>query len=350
VDLAPGPFIDGSVDADNAGNRYTGENRLGGTVNFNELLGQGDTLTLRGMVSNDGLGYGRGAYQWQMGAARAGVSYAYMKYWLGEEFNELEAQGTANVTSAFGSYPLIRRRNKSLYVQAAYDFRRFRDEVRAASAVSRKDADVWLLNVNGDSTDSFGGGGHTRYSLTWTTGDLRILTADLQTIDAATARTEGQYVKAGLVLTRLQALGARTSAYFSFSGQVASRNLDISEKMELGGPNAVRAYPEGEAYGDEGFVTTLEGRWALSGDAMGRLPGTLSLVAFADYGEVTLSKDRWAPGDNHRSLSAAGLGVNWAEENDFIVRLSYAFKLGSEEATSAPDADGRFWAQLVKFF
>ncbi len=33
-----------------------------------------------------------------------------------------------------------------------------------------------------------------------------------------------------------------------------------------------------------------------------------------------------------------------------MVRAYYAFKLGDEAATSAPDASGRFWLQAVKYF
>ncbi|WP_318531834.1 ShlB/FhaC/HecB family hemolysin secretion/activation protein, partial [Pseudomonas huaxiensis] len=46
VDVTPGPLLSGSVDADNYGNRYTGEYRLGGTLNVNSPLGLGDRLTL----------------------------------------------------------------------------------------------------------------------------------------------------------------------------------------------------------------------------------------------------------------------------------------------------------------
>jgi len=42
VDLTPGKSVTGSVDADNAGNRYTGEYRLGATVNLNNPTGNGD--------------------------------------------------------------------------------------------------------------------------------------------------------------------------------------------------------------------------------------------------------------------------------------------------------------------
>ncbi len=38
VDVSPGQRVTGSIDADNARNRYTGEERLGGTANLNNPL------------------------------------------------------------------------------------------------------------------------------------------------------------------------------------------------------------------------------------------------------------------------------------------------------------------------
>ncbi len=282
VEVKPGQFITGSVDADNGGNRYTGQNRLGATVNFNQLFGIGDSFTLRGMTSADDLDYGRAAYQFQVGAFRLGASYAYMQYGLGEEFADLKADGTAKVASGYASYPLLRTRATNLYLQGGYDQREFHDEAGIVDTASDKDANVWMLNANGDHADQLGGGGYTRWSLTWSSGDLDIKTAEVLTIDAATARTNGRYDKAALTVTRLQYLTSSVSLYGSFNGQVASKNLDISEKMGLGGPYAVRAYPEGEAYGDQGYVATIEGRWSLPAFSE-RMPGTLSLVGFVDY-------------------------------------------------------------------
>jgi hemolysin activation/secretion protein len=135
----------------------------------------------------------------------------------------------------------------------------------------------------------------------------------------------------------------------TINGQLASKNLDVSEKMELGGMYGVRAYPEGEAYADQGYVLSLEARWLLP-KLTEKLPGRVQLIGFADTGSVTLNKNPWAAGTNQRTLSGAGVGLNWFESDNFLVRAYYAFKLGSEAATSAPDADGRFWLQAVKYF
>jgi hypothetical protein len=55
-------------------------------------------------------------------------------------------------------------------------------------------------------------------------------------------------------------------------------------------------------------------------------------------------------GPNTRTLSGIGIGLNWAEANNFLARVYYAVKLGNEKPTSAPDESGRLWFQLVKFF
>jgi len=70
VDVTPGQRVTGSIDADNAGNRYTGEYRLGATVNLNNAAGLGDVASLRVMTSGSGLNYARASYQMQFGKAR----------------------------------------------------------------------------------------------------------------------------------------------------------------------------------------------------------------------------------------------------------------------------------------
>jgi hemolysin activation/secretion protein len=76
----------------------------------------------------------------------------------------------------------------------------------------------------------------------------------------------------------------------------------------------------------------------------------LQLIGFVDHGNVTTNKNAWTVGSNHRTLSAAGVGLSWADNNNFVVKAYYAHKLGNEKALSAPDSAGRFWIQAVKYF
>jgi hemolysin activation/secretion protein len=347
VDVDPGRRVTGSIDADNAGNRYTGEYRAGGTVNFNNLLGRGDVATLRGVTSGRGLNYGRASYQMPLGKATVGIAYSRLGYRLGKEFGSLDAHGTADIASVYGSYPLIRSRNTNLSAQVGYDHKRLRD--RADDFVSNRKADAVNLSLLGDHRDNFGAGGLSAFSLTATTGKINIQTPEVRAYDAATARSNGHYNKIGFSAMRLQNLTRSVSLYAGINGQFASKNLDSSEKMSLGGVNGVRAYPEGEAWGDEGYVVNVEARWLLPQFSPNQL-GQIQLVAFADTGTTTSHKDPWFPGPNRRTLSGAGVGVNWMDYNNFAVKVSYARKLGNAETLSAPDKNGRVWVQLVKYF
>lgn len=349
VDLTPGKRVSGSIDADNAGNRYTGEYRLGSTVNLNNPLGLGDVASVRAVTSGSGLNYGRLSYQVPFGKATAGVAYSRLEYELGKEFAPLRANGTAEIASIYGIYPLIRSRNNNLYTQLAYEARTFQDRVDSIPSVTDRKANVLMASLYGDHRDNLGGGGISAYSLTWSAGDLDIQTPAALAADAASARTNGSYNKLGFTATRLQRVTNLVSLYGSISGQVASKNLDSSEKMDLGGMNGVRAYPQGEASGDQGYLVNLEARLLLA-KLSERVPGQVHLIGFVDAGSVTIHKNPWAAGNNHRNLGAYGVGASWGEPGNFLVRTYYARKLGNEAAISAPDKSGRFWIQAIKYF
>jgi hemolysin activation/secretion protein len=348
VDLAPGQRVSGSVDADNAGNRYTGANRIGATVNFNEPTGHGDVASLRALTSGPGLSYLRGSYQTQFGKAKAGVAYSYLHYELGKEFESLQANGTAQVASVFGSYPLIRSRNNNLYAGLEFDAKKFQDKVDAIGSVSDKRAQVLMASLSGDHRDNIGAGGYSSYSATLSGGNIDIQTPAVLALDAITAQTDGNFSKLGLSATRVQNLTNSLSLSANFNGQLASKNLDVSEKMELGGMYGVRAYAEGEAYGDQGYVLNLEARMLLS-KFSARMPGQLQAIVFGDVGSVIANKNPWPPstGTERRTLAGAGVGLTWSETNNFMVRTYYAVRVTHHPL---PDESGRFWIQAVKYF
>ena len=347
VDVTPGQQVTGSIDADNGGSRYTGQYRLGGTLNINNLAGQGDVASLRALSSFDGLDYARAAYQMQFGQATAGVAYSRLDYKLGREFSALHGNGTADIASVYGSYPLLRSRRSNLYVQMGVDYKTFDDRIDLVSSHVERNATVLMTTLRGDHRDDFGGGGLTAGSLTWSTGNLDIETREARSADGLTARSNGHYDKLGFSVMRVQRVTDAFSLYGAVNGQVASKNLDISEKMYLGGIDGVRAYPQGEAFGDEGYLATVEARYLLppfSG------MGQVQLISFVDTGTVTLNENRWDDSDRTRTLRGAGVGVNWFDFNNYSVKTYYAQKLGGEKATSAPDSSGRFWVQVVKYF
>ena len=75
-------------------------------------------------------------------------------------------------------------------------------------------------------------------------------------------------------------------------------------KISLGGPYAVRAYPAGDASGDEGWIGNLEARYAV-------WPG-MQAALFYDYGQTRANKRGWGsstPAPARRARSGPGLAT-----------------------------------------
>lgn len=357
AELSEGPLVSGSIDVDNYGNKFSGRYRLGGTLSLNDPSGYGDLLSLRATASS-GTSYGRLVYQIPLGDSglRLGGAYAETRYTLCCEFAPLRARGDAQTATLNLLYPFLRGRDFSLYGTAAYDTRRYFNSTIVGTTSDRK-ADVVTLGVNGDSRDFLGGGGLSAFGFAVSSGQLNLDGWDAdRAADAATARTHGGYIKAAYSLTRLQRLGEATSLYAGLGGQLASKNLDSSEKFILGGPLGVRAYPVGEASGDEGLLLNLELRYDID--------PALQLAAFVDHGEVRLHKTAWAgwQGANTRignryGLSGYGIGLNWNQPGNFLVRAAVAHRIGDNPGRDANGNDSdntknrtQWWLQAVKYF
>jgi len=351
----------GSVDFDNFGNKYSGEWRAGGTAYMNNPLRLGDQLTLRGMTSGSGLDYARLGYQIPVGASgtKLGAAISHMNYKLGKDFAALQAKGSADQDDIYVLHPFVRGRNLNLYGQLGYSYKDLVNEALAGTP-SRKKLDVLTAGLSGDSRDGALGGGINNFGLALTSGDLGLDWNAENTYDAG-PRTAGGYNKLSYNLSRLQRMSDRTSLYLALSGQYASKNLDSSEKFILGGSGGVRAYPVGEAAGDEGYLINAEVRWDMPGQTA---LGTLQLVGFVDTGHITLNKNPWLnwrgtnPSlQNSYSLSGAGVGLNFSKPGNYAVRLSLATKVGGNPGRGANGKDvdnaddaSRFWLQAVKWF
>jgi len=206
---------------------------------------------------------------------------------------------------------------------------------------------VLTPGLHGNRNDDIGGGGVNSFFVALSAGSLDIRTPAALAADQATARAHGSYRKLWFNLARNQRVSEVLSVSASVSGQVASKNLDQSEKMVLGGMDGVRGYPQGEAFGDQGYVASVEARLLLAGLSQ-RVPGQVHLLGFVDAGHVTIDKRPWYVGDNSRDLGSAGVGIGWDAPGSFGVRTYYASTLGGDAAMSAPDKGGRFWIQAVK--
>ncbi len=350
VDLAPDKPYAASLDIDNYGNRYTGRWRFGGSASAYNLAGRGDTLSARALVAQRAdLAYGQLGYDLPLTGDgwRAGALATYTDYTLGRELSNLGATGEATIGTGYVRYPLIRSRRGSLFAQAAVDYKDLEDRVDSAGSFNPRN--LWLGSVSlfGSAPDAVLAGGITSGSVTLGAGTLDIEDPTALAIDSATTRADGSFRKLTYSLVRLQDLATRWQVYAAVSGQLASQNLDPVEKFSLGGPFGVRAYPTGEAPGDEGVLGTLELRYVTP---VPDTPLAAQLVAFLDSGSITINKNPFAPQPNRRTLTGAGVGLNLFGWEGLELRLSYAWRLGSEPALTDDNDTSRAWVQLIKSF
>ena len=342
----------GYVGVDNGGYRHTGRYQYSAFVNYASPFREGDLLSVGGVVSNGGMWSGSASYMTPVAkqGERVGISYARSHYSLGGEFTALGYTGTAETLSLHFQHNFKRSRDVNVYGTIRFDMKSLDDEAKSMAYSNPKSARNWVYGINGDSLDRFWTGGKNTFSLSYTHGDLSIDDERQRVYDAGTARTAGHFGKWNLELTRLQHVSERVSLYLSYQRQWAMKNLDSSEKFSLGGPHGVRAYPVGEASGDDGWRWTSELRWNLptrEGDE-----NVWQLIAFADGGHVNVYHNAPAGyvGAASRSLYGAGVGVNWSNQANWVARAHYAWKIGPEDAVSDTDRSGRFWFQIYKFF
>ena len=350
IELTPGAFITGSVEADNAGLPATGTNRLGASINLNNLAGLGDVASLRILSSGPGMTYGRASYQLEVDRATLGLSYTHIDYSLGKQYEDLGIQGIAQITSLYSSYPLIRSRNKNLYAQLGFDYRTYKDQINLIDSNTNINNQVLMPGIYGDQRDSFSGGGLTTYGLTWSLGNLDIQAFAARNQDSQTTNTNGAYQKMTFNAMRLQkVMDTPISFYGAITGQVSSKNLNIWEKMAIGGMNGVRAYPAGTAFGDQGYVINLEVRYLMPA-WRDSIPGRVHLVALYDTGTINYNKNIWSTANNSATLNGAGVGITWSDPNNFFIQGYYAHTIGGIPSTISSNASGQFRLQLIKYF
>lgn len=357
VEASGRPLMSGAVELDTFGEKFTGRDRLGGSLNLNSPLGIGDQASMR-LVHTAYSDYGLLRYRLPLGVSGlvVGAMYSELSYQLCCEFSALQASGSATVKRLYGQYPLVRSPGLNVDAALSFDSKEFFNRTIAGTLSDYSD-EMTTVSVAGNWRDGFAGGGVNQFAVALGMGflDLDPFPAN-KAADAFGPKAHGNFTKLNFDLARSQSLGGPWTLFLLARGQWASKNLDSSEQMVLGGAYGVRAYPQGEAAGDQGVLTKLELRWAVS--------PMVQWVGFVDYGAIhqhTTTWTGWQGGNlrlpNSYALSAMGIGVNWMLPEQIALRASVATPLGSNPGrnVNGKDSDAahhsaRVWLQLAKSF
>ncbi|MEI6306230.1 MAG: ShlB/FhaC/HecB family hemolysin secretion/activation protein [Deltaproteobacteria bacterium] len=355
VNVTDTPMFQGNVDVDNFGDRSSGEYRVSSDININNPLGFGDQATIK-ILSSYYNNYVRIGYNFPIGThgARYSTSASYLQYQLDGDFKSIKATG---YSYSFGNslfYPIFRQRMENLYIGGSFDMNHITDEAGSVKT-SERNIYVGSFSMRGDQTDNFFGGGYSTYGFVYAFGLLDISNSVTGSLsgDKAGPRADGFYSKLKFFASRHQRLLQNTSLFLSLNGQYAFKNLDVSEKMSLGGANGVRGYPSNEASGDHGLLLSTELRHDLT--------NRIQLSEFYDLGVTQQHQKTWTGWNtnittpNRYILNSAGLSLSYGIPGNFFVKGSVANRLGEYSGSTGKDNDGtrrepHFWFQMSKFF
>ncbi|SDP11094.1 Hemolysin activation/secretion protein [Selenomonas ruminantium] len=337
VKLAKGDVDTYVLYAENYGNKAAGRYRYGLQADWRNLGGSGSRLNAGVLISNSNQqGYNIG-WETPVGhsATVMGIGYSHSNYELGSIYSQLGAKGRSDTVSLYGRTPLINRVMEGLNLVYGYNYRKLKDELNG-------------MNFGGRHAHSFNLGldGRARttenvllYNVTLHSGNM--------TPDSGVARlmaeaggTKGRFTKGTFDVTGLQKLGGPFDVMLKLSGQKAASNLDSSEHIYLGGAKGIRAYPQGEASGDEGILGNLELRYHTP------VKG-LTLSTYFDAGTVKAEKSR----SGNTTLKGWGLGLTYAQPNDWFARVDYARRIGfADNLSRDAESRGRLWFMAGKIF
>ena len=347
VDVQDTPLVVGRLQIDNQGNKSTGENEVSINANINGLAGWGDQATIYGLYT-EGLSFVSLGYSVPVfySGLRLGGSYSTLGYRIID--NDLAAakgSGYANTWTVEATQPFVRSRTTNVFGRLAYTNKQF-DNRAGQITTSNYTVDQVSFSLTASHLDSFGGGGYTVLSLTPSAGDVNYGgVPEYAQLVSLTTQSEGNYAKLRYGLSRQQNLSSQWSVFANWRGQIASKNLDSSERFYLGGPYGVRAYPNNEGGGSQGNLLSLELRYSPWQE--------LQLAGFWDIGHIEVNKSNnfvGAAQPNSGTLQGVGLSLLWQAPYNILINATWAVQVGSNPFANqfglnqdGSSSNNRFW-------
>ncbi|HEN3575592.1 TPA: ShlB/FhaC/HecB family hemolysin secretion/activation protein [Yersinia enterocolitica] len=350
ADITPGQAAMGYIGIDNQGNDYSGHNRLLVGAAINNLTGWGDQLRTDLLLSSSADVFnGMLDYNFPINTygTRAVLNYSYLDYTLKGPFEILDARGHSNRWGINLSHPWIRNSAARIDANAGYHQSKMRDALILLPE-QKRNLDAGEFGIGG--TFSAVPRGLSHFNLLGTVGHLSLDDEFSQSMNSLTG-IGGTFARFNYRAGHDQGFGPYFSFFNQFTGQMASKNLDSSQKLLLGGPLAVRAYGLGEGAVDKGtlFTTELRTRWQpLLLDWAG-VGNQITVAAFFDQGWGSYFRQpiEGLTGNNI-NLSGFGAYITLSRPADYFLNLTWAHRTG-QAATSQPDND-QLWLSAYKLF
>lgn len=338
--------IEGFAMIDNRGSRYLGPIQVYLGLIVNDMLGQGERISVTGVTAplHRELGFISGTYDQPIGSSGLRISGfgSYTATRPGDELRLLDLRGTSTTFGMGVRYPLVRGRDGNLIARMAFTGRNSRSH------------SMLIDPIFSDRIRTLTGELLANYAAPWgsllsgqisVTQGLRLLDATSRS-DTTKSRATGtaQGLRANFELSLTQPIAGGLYVQLSSAGQLSDDSLLAPEEFGLGGDQFGHAYDPSEITGDKGIA----GR----GELFYMMPraswGWVEPYAYYEGGAV-FQNDR-LPGEKKKTgLKSAGGGVRVNLNHRISGSLEFSKPLNRRVAARA-DKDGRVFFSMSAAF
>ncbi|OYV25768.1 MAG: hypothetical protein B7X08_04305 [Acidocella sp. 20-63-7] len=343
VNVANKDLVSGDVYTSNYGNRYTGSYVVGFDASVNDPFGYGSSIALNGMSAPGGHlkagGFNLNSpYIWD--GLRLGVYGSYTDYHLGGSFADLRQRGHANQLGADLTYPLILQPGRALNLRVDMLQNWLGQKTLSVGSAANQSITLERVTLSGVESDRWRG--ITTASLAITQGNLAIGNAQAKATDALGPKANGNFETALLQVMRTQSIPYGFTLTPSLTAQIASKNLDSSQQLYLGGPYGVMSYPVGEGGGDAGYLADVRLSHALP--LPPRIPGQFQASLLAQTGAVWVNHNVYAgyTGANRITEMGVGAELNYNLKN-WHGQIAYIHQAGPTNPAGISTHGGQIW-------
>lgn len=289
ITLKKTPLVSGYAVYDNYGNEYIGKNRFGIEVAIKSPTNSGDKAEIGGLVSQGGLVKNYSArYALPIGGdgLSVGCDFSSVTYKLSGEYLSLDSTGETKTSTAWISYPIIKKEAMELSISAGVSDKRMKDEIKTFNtSISKNSHSVYLSSLFNRFWDYAEFGGDISASI----GKLYFKDELSLENDRMGANTAGVYGKVNIGAKLSVKTSSNSNTTFSAKAQKAMfrKNIDGAEDFSIAGVSGVRAYPSGEYSAENGYLLSVSHSYRPL--FLGSINGALGL--FADYGRGYVEKN-----------------------------------------------------------
>lgn len=322
------------VYTENYGTKSAGRYRLGAVYDAYNIDNHGSNLQAMAVISNEKMQNYSLDFNMltdKRSASRIGINVARTTYHLTREFEVWDASGKSFDVSLYHKTPISKTLNYGLEYQLGYKHRTPESDFHAFGIENKRTIHEFYQQFDGYQRFK---NGIFNYNAKLTIGSVHNDTEDSEYLNSLAS---GTFAKLNAGFDTKYLLDPRWELHVKGDFQFASKRLDSSEKMYLGGANGVRAYSDGDGNGDNGAL--------FSGEIIynTKFPG-FSVNLFYDYG-IAQNKG-WGAQREH--IKGYGIGLRFSRPNDFFIKVDWAHKIGFNHNVTSDTGKNQIWFMVGK--